>query len=97
MARTTTPKSGTLIIAGSGIASIAHFTLETLWHIKEADKVYYVVADPATEAFIQENAKGECVDLSVFYDTSKARYTTYVQMCEASVTPIHLLRISLIR
>jgi Tetrapyrrole (Corrin/Porphyrin) Methylases len=80
---TTATKQGTLIIAGSGIASIAHITLETVLHLKEAEKVYYVICDPATEAFIQDNAKVACFDLSVFYDTEKCRYDTYIQMCEA--------------
>ncbi|KAG8687223.1 hypothetical protein FRC11_007575 [Ceratobasidium sp. 423] len=49
------PKRGSLIIAGSGIASVAHFTLETVSHLKHADKVFYLVNDPVTEAFIKQN------------------------------------------
>ncbi|GJE88471.1 tetrapyrrole methylase [Phanerochaete sordida] len=77
-----TEQKGSLTIAGSGIAAIAHITLETLSHIREADKVYYVVADRATEAFIQDNSTNGAVDLSIFYDKEKDRYNTYVQMCE---------------
>ena len=80
-----TTSTGSLTIAGSGIASVAHITLETLSYMKEADKVYYAVADPVTIAFIHENVKGACVDLTVLYDMGKNRYDTYVQMCEASV------------
>lgn len=76
---------GSLTIAGSGIASIAHMTLETLAYLKEADKVYYVVADPATEAFIQANASGPCRDLYALYGTDKPRYDTYVQMAEVGI------------
>ena len=76
---------GSLTIAGSGIASIAHMTFETIAHLKEADKVYYVVADPATEAFIQANASGPCRDLSGLYGADKSRYDTYVQMAEVRV------------
>ena len=75
-------KQGTLTIAGSGIASIGQITLETVSHIQEADKVYYVVTDPATEAFIQEKSKGDFSDLRVYYDKDKNRYESYVQMCE---------------
>ena len=32
-------KTGTLTIVGSGIVGVKHITLETLSHIKEADKV----------------------------------------------------------
>ncbi|KAL0580844.1 hypothetical protein V5O48_001136 [Marasmius crinis-equi] len=64
---------GTLIIAGSGIASIRHITLETLAHIERADKVFYVVTDPATEAFLQDKSKGDYSDLAVYYDKDKNR------------------------
>ena len=77
-----TKTAGSLTIAGSGIASVSHMTLETLAFIQEADAVFYLVADPATEAFIQKNARGPCKDLQVFYAKDKSRYDTYVQMAE---------------
>lgn len=82
MSTTTSNNAGSLTIAGSGIASVAHITLETLSHIKEADKVFYVVCDPATEVFIHDNAKAEAVNLTIYYDTNKSRYDSYVQMAE---------------
>ncbi|KAG6330821.1 hypothetical protein ID866_8267 [Astraeus odoratus] len=81
-------KRGTLTIAGSGIASIKHITLETLSHIEQADKVYYGVTDPATEAFIRDKSKGDCSDLRVYYDTNKHRYESYVQMCEVMLKDV---------
>lgn len=84
----TETKCGALTIAGSGIASVAHITLETLSHIKEADKVYYIVCDPLTEAFIQDNATGTCFNFSVFYDEHKSRYDSYVQMCEVMLRDV---------
>ncbi|EJD06538.1 tetrapyrrole methylase [Fomitiporia mediterranea MF3/22] len=84
----TTEKKGSLTIAGTGIASIKHITLETLSYIKEAEKVYYLVADPATEAFIQDNASGTCFNLHVFYDTNKHRYDSYVQMAEVMLLDV---------
>ena len=78
----TTSKAGSLTIVGSGIASVAHITLETLSHLKESDVVFYLVGDPATEAFIRSNAKGPCEDLEIFYEKDKPRYDTYVQMAE---------------
>jgi len=82
----TTPnptKRGTLTIAGSGIASVGHITLETLSHIKEADKVFYAVCDPVTAAFIEENTlNGTTFDLTVFYDKNKNRVDSYIQMSE---------------
>ncbi|KAG6329778.1 hypothetical protein ID866_9310 [Astraeus odoratus] len=81
-------KRGTLTIAGSGIASIKHMTLETLSHIEQANKVYYGVTDPATEAFIRDKSKGDCFDLRVYYDTNKHRYESYVQMCEVMLKDV---------
>jgi siroheme synthase len=82
----TQTKRGSLTIAGSGIASVAHITLEALAHIKKADKVFYAVCDPVTEAFIQENTLGGTHhDLTVFYAKGKKREVTYVQMCEVCI------------
>src|SRR5882757_3427494 len=75
-------KRGTLTIAGSGIASVGHITLGTLSYIKESDKIFYLVCDPVTEAFIHDNSTADCFDLSVFYDKNKGRYDSYIQMCE---------------
>ncbi|PVG01141.1 tetrapyrrole methylase [Serendipita vermifera] len=88
MASSTHPKRGSLTIAGTGIATLAHMTLETVSHIKEADKVYYIVTDPVTQAFIEENAKGPTFDLSVYYDADKYRYTSYVQMAEVMLNAV---------
>ncbi|OAX39229.1 tetrapyrrole methylase [Rhizopogon vinicolor AM-OR11-026] len=87
---TTDIKRGTLTIAGSGIACIAHITLETLSYIKESDKLFYLVCDPVTEAFIQDNATGGCFDLSVFYDKNKSRYDSYIQMCEVMLKAVRV-------
>ncbi|KAL5480173.1 hypothetical protein ACEPAI_1443 [Sanghuangporus weigelae] len=85
---TSAEKKGTLTIAGTGIASVKHITLEALSYIKEAAKVYYLVVDPITETFIRDNAQGECFDLYVFYDTNKSRYDSYVQMCEVMLQDV---------
>jgi hypothetical protein len=79
-------KKGTLIIAGSGIAAVRHITLETLSLLETVEKVYYIVADPATEAFIQSKSRGPCVDLTIYYDKDKSRSDTYVQMAEVCIS-----------
>ena len=66
-------RPGKLVIVGSGIKSIAHMTLETVAHIEQADKVFYCVADPGTELFIQSRAK-DATDLYTLYDDGKNRY-----------------------
>ena len=44
-------KKGSLIVVGSGIQAIRHFTWETLIVIEKADKVLYLVADPISESW----------------------------------------------
>lgn len=81
------PKRGSLIIAGSGIASVAHFTLETVSHLENSDKVFYLVNDPVTEAFIQEK-NPNTFNLVVFYSEAKERYHTYVEMAEVMLKQV---------
>lgn len=82
-AATGTAKHGSVIIAGSGVSSVAHITLETVSHLKKADKVFYLVGDPVTEAFIQENNQ-DTANLMIYYDKTKHRYQTYVEMAEVT-------------
>ncbi|KAG8701579.1 hypothetical protein FRC09_005260 [Ceratobasidium sp. 395] len=81
-------RQGSLTIAGSGIRSVGHITLETLSHMGVADKVYYLVCDPVTKAYIQDNSKGPCIDLSVFYSLDKNRYDSYVEMAEVMLQDV---------
>ena len=75
-------KKGSLVVIGSGIKSVGHFTLEAVSHIKTAHKVLYCVADPATEVYIRD-LRPDALDLYVFYADDKKRYNTYIQMSEA--------------
>ncbi|OAX42045.1 hypothetical protein K503DRAFT_767122 [Rhizopogon vinicolor AM-OR11-026] len=56
--------------------------------IKESDNIFYFVCGPITEAFIHDNSTADCFDLSVFYDKTKGRYDTYIQMCEAMLKDV---------
>ena len=75
-------KGGRLVIVGSGIRSAGQFTTEAISHIKNADKVLYCVSDPVTETYIRDLFPG-AMDLGVFFDGSKDRYDSCVQMAEA--------------
>ena len=75
-------KKGSLVVIGSGIKSVGHFTLEALSHIKTAHKVLYWVADPVTETYIRD-LRPDALDLCVFYADDKKHYNTYIQMSEA--------------
>ena len=46
-----------LIVSGTGILGVGHITLQTLGYIRHADIVLYLVADPITEQFIQEESQ----------------------------------------
>ena len=47
-------KPGRLVIIGSGIKAIGQFTLEAVAHLRDADRIYFCVADPATELWLLE-------------------------------------------
>lgn len=75
----TEPRQGRLIIAGSGIRTIAQLTLESAAWIEAADLVCYALADPFTQRWVAEHAKGT-EDLAMLYNESTARLATYANM-----------------
>lgn len=78
----TVPKTpGELVILGSGIEAVG-FTSSDELRIREADHVFYCVADPATSVWLK-NLRPDALDLYVLYSNTKVRYTTYMQMTEA--------------
>jgi hypothetical protein len=80
-------RPGRLVVVGSGIKSISQFTLEAVAHIEHADVVFYAVADPATERFI-ETKNPNSVDLYPLYDDDKPRHKTYTQMTEVMLRKV---------
>ncbi|MCR8997435.1 SAM-dependent methyltransferase [Brevibacillus laterosporus] len=74
-------KKGSLIVVGSGIKGVAHFTVEAQGWIREADVVPYCVSDPVSEVWIKENSK-HSIDLYQFYGNEKQRINTYNEMVD---------------
>jgi uncharacterized protein YabN with tetrapyrrole methylase and pyrophosphatase domain len=73
--------SGSLTVVGTGIQLIGQATIEAKAHIEQADKVLFLVADPATTHWIQKlNSTAE--SLHGFYGQNKDRLTTYKEMTE---------------
>lgn len=72
---------GELEVIGSGIEAVG-FTGADEARIRDADKVLYCVADPATKVWLNR-LRPDALDLYVLYDDAKARYVTYMQMTEA--------------
>ena len=66
---------------GSGIEAVG-FTAADEMLIRDADEVFFCVADPATSVWIKAR-RPDAYDLYVLYDDSKLRYLTYMQMTEA--------------
>ncbi|HEY6815009.1 MAG TPA: SAM-dependent methyltransferase [Croceibacterium sp.] len=78
---------GRLVVIGSGIKAVSHFTLEAQKHIQQADIVLYAAADPVTDMWIeQQNANA--FDLYQYYADDKARVITYVQMIERCLAEV---------
>lgn len=78
---------GRLVVIGSGIKAIAHFTLEAQAHIRQADIVLYAAADPVTDMWIEEQNPNS-FDLYQYYADDKARIITYVQMIERCLAEV---------
>jgi hypothetical protein len=70
--------NGSLVVIGSGIKSVCQFTVEALGYLKDADQVFYHVADPVTENYIRK-MKPNARDLSVLYGNKKERFA--VNLC----------------
>jgi hypothetical protein len=75
---------GEIVIAGTGIKGVAHFTQETLMQLRDADLVLYCVADRVTETYLLD-LRPDAIDLYVLYDDDKARDLTYIQMAELAL------------
>jgi uncharacterized protein YabN with tetrapyrrole methylase and pyrophosphatase domain len=73
--------AGELVIVGTGIKLVRQTTIEALECIKRADKLFYVVTDPATEAWLRGlNASAET--LRDCYAEGKPRTATYEEMVQ---------------
>lgn len=78
---------GSLIVVGSGIAALRHATQEACFHISHADKVFFLVVDPLTKAWILGlNSAAE--SLSIYLVPGKDRQQSFDEMVERIVTAV---------
>lgn len=78
---------GRLTVVGTGIRSVAHATRETADLIASAEALLYLVADPITEAWLQElHATAE--SLHDAYAEGKPRLDSYREMVERLLMPV---------
>jgi uncharacterized protein YabN with tetrapyrrole methylase and pyrophosphatase domain len=79
-------KSGSLVVVGVGIA-LGQTTLEAKAHIEQADKVYYVISNPAAKHWLEKlNPNSE--SLYSLYETGKQRIKTYDEMVERVLSAV---------
>lgn len=72
---------GSLVVVGTGIKAISHLTIESDAILRQADKLFYLVADPVTERWLLA-ANGTAESLYRFYGSSKDRSETYEEMVD---------------
>lgn len=79
--------TGRLTVVGTGIRSVAQTTREAADLIAAGERVFYVVADPITEAWIHElNPRAE--SLYDAYAEGKPRIESYREMVERVLAPV---------
>lgn len=78
---------GSLIVMGSGIRAVGHITIEGKGAIENAEKVFYVVADPLTSRWI-ESLNPNSEDLYNLYSDNKLRIQTYDEMTQQVVKAV---------
>jgi precorrin-6B methylase 1 len=79
---------GNLTVVGSGIAAVRHATQEACFHIAHADKVFFLVVDPLTRAWIQSlNPAAE--SLSVHLVPGKDRRESFEDMVKQISEAVH--------
>jgi uncharacterized protein YabN with tetrapyrrole methylase and pyrophosphatase domain len=73
------PRRGSLVVVGTGIKLVGQTTLDALACIQRAEKLFYLVTEPVTEAWIRQlNPTAET--LARNYAVGKSRYKTYQEM-----------------
>jgi uncharacterized protein YabN with tetrapyrrole methylase and pyrophosphatase domain len=76
-----------LVVVGTGIKLVAHTTLEVLACMQSAEKLLYVVTEPATEAWIQR-LNPTATTLNDCYAEGKPRLKSYQEMTERIVSAV---------
>lgn len=80
-------ESGSLVVVGTGITLVRQATQDAIDHIKNADKVFYLLTDPASMLWIHElNPSSE--SLHDCYEDNKPRKESYYDMVNRVVSPL---------
>jgi uncharacterized protein YabN with tetrapyrrole methylase and pyrophosphatase domain len=76
------PKSGSLVIIGTGIRTTGQLTSEAIAWMGEADSLLYVVGDPVAEAVMKRLNPRGAVSLAGYYEEGQSRMYAYNAMVE---------------
>jgi tetrapyrrole methylase family protein / MazG family protein len=71
-------KDHALVVVGSGIKFVSHLTTETKVHIEAADKILYLVNEPAMQAWLNQFTDAESLD--DLYFKHAVRKTAYKEI-----------------
>jgi uncharacterized protein YabN with tetrapyrrole methylase and pyrophosphatase domain len=80
-------KTGSLTVVGTGFMVAGQVTSESLASIRNADKVFYLVEDPATAGWV-EGVNATAESLFDAYGEGKPRQRTYEEMVERITRPV---------
>lgn len=81
--------SGKLTVVGTGITAISQMTREAEYCLGTAEKVFFLVTDPHTEAYIRQlNASAECLRHHYEPGSGKPRLWAYQDMVESILKPV---------
>lgn len=75
------------MVAGSGILAGGHWTVETLAELAAADRVFYLTADPATEASLRRR-RPDARSLYDCYAPGRRREASYERMLARLAVPL---------
>jgi uncharacterized protein YabN with tetrapyrrole methylase and pyrophosphatase domain len=78
-ARSKARRRGSLVVVGTGIKVAAHATLETVAAIERADRLFYLVTEPATAAWLSR-LNQTAATLDDVYAEGKPRAQSYLEM-----------------
>lgn len=79
--------NGALDVVGTGFLAAAHVTPESLASIRGADRVFYLVCDPVTAEWLEEQNPA-AQSLSDAYVVGRPRIETYVEIRERILAPV---------
>lgn len=87
MTRPASGGRGSLLVVGAGITAGTQLTIEGVQAVRRADRVFYVVANPATIVSLRR-LNPALVSLEDCYAEGKPRATTYRQMADRIVAAV---------